>query len=249
MSKIVLSKRLKAIAEMVTAGHRICDIGCDHAHIAIYLVGQGIAPKAIAMDIHTGPLARASEHIKESGLIDKIETRLSDGFSALKAGEAETVIIAGMGGRLMEAILVNAGEKTAALQELILAPQSEVPAFRRFLRINGFQTVQEELIFEENKFYPIIKVIPTPGRLPIEKLNETKATIIADCYGQIPLNERNPVLLKYLKREHKITLEIIGKINNTCYLNKKNQEKLAEIKKREAELSDLIRLWQNCSAD
>ncbi|MCL2718157.1 MAG: class I SAM-dependent methyltransferase [Lachnospiraceae bacterium] len=244
---MILSKRLQTIADMVTKGHCICDIGCDHAHIAIYLVGQGIAPRAVAMDIHTGPLERARGHIVAHGLADKIETRLSDGFVSLRAGEAETVIIAGMGGRLMQAILTDGAAKIAGIKELILGPQSEIPAFRRFLRMNGFHTEHEDLILEGDIFYPIIKA--APSRLKSEELNtidinETEATTIADCYGHIPLKQRNPALLKYLRREQKVTLEIINQINNSSYLSKKNEEKLDEMRKKAAELTDLIGLWK-----
>ena len=46
-----LSKRMKAVAELVTEGNRLADIGCDHAHVSIYLVKNGKIPSAIAMDI------------------------------------------------------------------------------------------------------------------------------------------------------------------------------------------------------
>ena len=238
MSKIVLSKRLKTIADMVSKGHRVCDIGCDHAHVVIYLVGQGVAPNAIAMDIHNKPLERAREHINTYGLADKIETRLSDGFKALKMGEVETVIMAGMGGRLIQAILTDAKVKATSLKELILGPQSEVAAFRRFLRLNGFRIEYEDLVYEDDKFYPIMRVVPGPA-----DMNETEATIIADCYGYVPLKERNPVLLAYLKREFKVTSEIINQISNSSYLNRKSELKLNEMRKKAAELNDLIGMW------
>lgn len=238
MHSIVLSKRLQTIADMITKGYRICDIGCDHAHIAIYLVEKGIAPHAIAMDINVGPLERAREHVAAHKLAGKIEIRQSDGFAALRLDEADAVIIAGMGGRLIQAILADASVKTSCLKEIILGPQSEIPAFRRFLRMSGFQTLREELVVEGDKYYPIIKV--APGAI---NAKETESTIIADCYGQIPLRERNPILLMYLKQEQRVTLEIIKKINNRSYLNKKNEMKLYEMQKKAAELADLIDLW------
>ncbi|MCL2254627.1 MAG: class I SAM-dependent methyltransferase, partial [Lachnospiraceae bacterium] len=144
----------------------------------------------------------------------------------------------GIGGRLMQSILAEAPKKTASFKELILGPQSEIPAFRGYLRRNGFRTVNEEMILEDDKYYPIMKVIPGP----IDH-TETEMTIIADCYGQILLKERHPILLMYLKREQRITVEIIKEINNTRYLNKKSEQKLAELRKKAAELADLIMLW------
>ena len=53
-----LSKRLYAVAGLVTEGASVADIGTDHGYIPIYLVQQGIASHVIAMDINKGPLER-----------------------------------------------------------------------------------------------------------------------------------------------------------------------------------------------
>ena len=102
-----LSTRLQAVADFVTAGYKLADIGTDHAYIPIALVEQNRIPGAIAMDINEGPLQRAGEHIAENKMEKKIEIRLSNGFSALKKGEAESAVIAGMGGGLMIRILTE----------------------------------------------------------------------------------------------------------------------------------------------
>ncbi len=135
---VVLSARLKAAAEMITQGNRVCDVGCDHGWVPIYLIEQGISMRVIAMDIRSGPLARASQHIRERELTAYIETRLSDGLKELRDGEADSLILAGMGGRLMKAIISAEPAKTDGFKEIILQPQSEIPAFRRFLRLAEF---------------------------------------------------------------------------------------------------------------
>ena len=40
-SPVRLSDRLGAAAGMVTPGYRLCDVGCDHAHIPIALLRAG----------------------------------------------------------------------------------------------------------------------------------------------------------------------------------------------------------------
>lgn len=100
----------------MTAGYKLADIGTDHAYIPIALVEQNRIPGAIAMDINEGPLQRAGEHIAENKMEKKIEIRLSNGFSALKKGEAESAVIAGMGGGLMIRILTE-GEQIAKKSE------------------------------------------------------------------------------------------------------------------------------------
>jgi len=111
-----LSKRLQAIVNMVTPGNRVADVGCDHGFVSIYLFQEKIASKVYAMDLRPGPLARAKEHIESYGYTDYIETRLSDGITALEAGEADAVICAGMGGRLMAKILSDGLEKVQMMQ-------------------------------------------------------------------------------------------------------------------------------------
>ena len=67
-SPILLSKRLKAIADMIPEGQRLADVGCDHGFLSIYLVQTGKIPGALAMDVRKGPLAAAALHVKEAGL-------------------------------------------------------------------------------------------------------------------------------------------------------------------------------------
>ena len=102
-----LSLRLSAIADLVTEGNRLVDVGCDHGYLPVYLIQQKKIPSAIAMDVRKGPLSRAQEHIRQYGLEEYIQTRLSDGLEGLKAGEGDTLVIAGMGGPLMERILTD----------------------------------------------------------------------------------------------------------------------------------------------
>ena len=72
------------IIRVVTPGTVITDVGCDHGFVSVYLVQKGLSPRVIAMDVRSGPLERAREHIREYGLQDRIETRLSDGLHGLK---------------------------------------------------------------------------------------------------------------------------------------------------------------------
>ena len=46
-----LSHRLETIASFVRRGSIIADIGTDHGYIPIYLVKEGISPRALAMDV------------------------------------------------------------------------------------------------------------------------------------------------------------------------------------------------------
>ena len=125
-----LSERLLMSALLVERGSVAADVGCDHGFTSIWLVQRGICPRVLAMDVNPGPLERAGEHIREAGLSAYIETRLSDGLSAMKCPdgkpEADTLLMAGIGGRLACRIMKDAQDKLRRMRAVIVQPQSEL---------------------------------------------------------------------------------------------------------------------------
>ena len=160
-----LSKRLQAVADLVTEGASVADIGTDHGYIPIYLIENKIAEKVIALDINRGPLERARMHIVGHGLKGKIETRLSDGLEKVLPGEVDT---------------------------MILQPQSEIGKVRQFLNEHKLRIVEENMIEEDGKFYPMMKVIHG---------EKEDYTVCEYTYGKRLLEQHHPVLKKYLDRE------------------------------------------------
>ena len=195
--KIELSKRLQAVADLVSPGMRLADIGTDHAYIPIYLMENEKIPQAIAMDINKGPLERAEEHIKAHGLEHQIQARLSDGMAKLQAGEADCAVIAGMGGALMIKILEEGRETAFQLQELVLQPQSELKKFRIYLLENGYRVLTEDIVCEDGKYYPMMKV--KPGEMTGESWKPEELE-----YGKYLLDTAHPVLKQFLEREIQI---------------------------------------------
>ena len=154
-----LSRRLRAAADLVSTGSVLADIGTDHGYIPIALVEEKKIPGAIAMDINKGPLARADEHIRQHGLEHQIETRLSDGLHAMKQGEAQSILIAGMGGLLIVRILTEGKEVLEGCRELILQPQSELRSVRSYLEQEHYRITEERLVLEEGKYYVILRAV------------------------------------------------------------------------------------------
>lgn len=218
--KVALSARMRALTDMVTAGNRVCDVGCDHGWVSIYLVQQGISPWALAMDVRQGPLSRAREHIRQQGLEAYIETRLSDGVAALETGETDTVICAGMGGRLMRRILEEGREKLAAAQELILQPQSEIAAFRAYLRRSGYAVLAEDMVLEDGKYYPVMKVRAVsrgPGAEdPADRTADADCLALKDRFGRLLLADRHPVLRQYLLEARRSNQEILERLRRNA---------------------------------
>ena len=197
---IRLSNRLSALASLVSKGHRLADIGTDHGYIPIYLCQTGIIPSAIAMDIGKGPLQQATAHIKQQGLSSRIRTRLSDGLTALQPGEADTILIAGMGGGLVMKILSQGTHALTGSEELILQPQSEIAQVRAYLRTHGFRILEEEMILEDGKYYPMMKVVQETAS---DQREETVQVQVEDAFGPVLLQKKHPVLKEWLQRELK----------------------------------------------
>ncbi len=146
-------------AQMVTPGSRVADVGCDHAHTSIWLIENGVAKSCIAMDLREGPLLHAAENIALCGCGNSIETRLSDGLDALAPGEADCILITGMGGSLTESILKAGKEVVEKASELVLQPQSDTGLVRKTVLDMGFNIDKEACCTEYGKFYLSIHAV------------------------------------------------------------------------------------------
>ena len=248
-----LSKRLQAVADLLSTDLKVADIGCDHGFVSIYLVESGKASRCLAMDVNKGPLERAGEHILEKGLSTYIETRLSDGAKAIqfitnensvKTLEVDAAIIAGMGGRLMIKIIQDSLEKFQAMQEFVLQPQSEIAKVRQFIRDIGFIITAEEMVLEEGKFYPIMKAVrnrlmseDVKGCEPSSSEWEEKAFVdsinkqeLYDNFGEHLLNKKHPVLQQFLQKEAGLYEEILDSLKKQD--SEKSKERQKEIKQK-----------------
>lgn len=187
-----LSKRLETVASFVLPGSRVADIGTDHGYVPIWLIERGIAGHVIAMDVRKGPLLRAQEHIAQHKLEESIETRLSDGLAQLRGGEADTVVIAGMGGELMLKILKDGAHVWDSVSRFVLSPQSELETFRRGLEAMGFAIEEETMLEEDGKYYTVMAA----GRGTMHYGEDFRYR-----YGDCLIRQKSPVLKAYLQRE------------------------------------------------
>ena len=178
----LLSDRLMAVARMITPGLPVADIGCDHAYLPIYLVRENMAPFVVACDVNAGQ---------------------GDGLSPLRPGEVKSVVLAGMGGKLMMRILSDGADVLEGVLEIIMEPQSEVSALRHYLQDNGFRIISENMVNDETKFYPVIKAVH--GEMNWDKE-------IYFRYGKILLREENPVLHEFLLLERQYCSDLLKEL-------------------------------------
>lgn len=150
------SDRLQAVARWVPPGATVADIGADHAHLLIHLLLRERIKGGIAGELNQGPYENARSQVERSGFSDRIEVRRGDGLSVLKKGEVDTVVIAGMGGPLIAAILEKGKKELSDVRRLVLQPNNGGERVRRWLRENGWIPVGESLVEEGGILYEII---------------------------------------------------------------------------------------------
>lgn len=212
-----VSERLLAIAGLVPKGSVVCDIGCDHALLPIYLIKNNIAKSAIAMDVVEGPLKGAAENIKRFGLEDRIEVRLSDGFDSLHIGEASCVVIAGMGGNLMRNLLLRGKEIWQECDSIILSPHRDDILIREHMSSLAYYD-NDIFLKDGGEYYTAMRFLPkkTPREINKENL----------LYGLNPTNE-------YLFHKKKVYNGIIDALNSakeTESIRLKREETLNHLK-------------------
>ena len=92
-----------------------------------------------------------------------------------------------------------------SLKALILQPQSELYKVREYLAEQGYEILAEDMVLEEGKFYPIMKVCPgSPYTLTKEEA----------CYGKELLSQRHPVLQSFLHRELDMKRKVLRELDD-----------------------------------
>ncbi len=217
---INLSNRLEAIAKHVERDEIVADIGTDHGYIPIWLMENGLCRSVILSDINQGPLNKAAENIARYLAGAVCDLRLGSGMETLRQGEADTVIIAGMGGILIERILASEPDKVRMLRKLILQPGNNSSRLRRRLKIlSGFTIADEEVVKEADRFCEIITVKKDRflKKDDIDRIREAEyaaselelAEPVYDEFPRMYLNDTSGTALEYIRHKIRVEMRII----------------------------------------
>ncbi|BDR60529.1 tRNA (adenine(22)-N(1))-methyltransferase [Lactobacillus xylocopicola] len=222
-----MNLRLKMLASMVDVGARIADIGTDHAYLPIELVKAGKVDFAIASDIAKGPLANAQADISQAGLSSKIATRLGPGLAPITvADQVDTVIIAGMGGKLMTQILAEAWFKGMSFATLVLEPNVGEPGVRQWLLDHDYTITAESIVAEAGHTYELIKA--RQARTKVELSPEEI------YFGPFLLQTKSPVFIQkwrdQLSYHEKLLLNLNKAKNKDSVHIKQIKEEITMIK-------------------
>lgn len=169
MKELELSARLAAVADWVPPGAAVADVGTDHAYLPVWLLLHDRVRSAIAADLRSGPLDSAKRTAAQYGVTERLSFRLCDGLTGIRAEEADTVAIAGMGGETIAAIL-KAAPWTKERTRLLLQPMTSLPDLRKWLQASGYQIIRERVVRDEGKLYTVLEV--SGGSMPPLTLGE-----------------------------------------------------------------------------
>lgn len=217
-----LPKRLAAVAALIPSGKVVADIGTDHGFLPVFLVKKGIAPRVIASDIHRGPFQKALNYVHFEGLEENIEIRLGNGLDILSPGEAQVVVIAGLGGHTLVDILAAGSEVLQTVETLVLNPATHQNIVRQWLVTNGWCLMDEDLVEDQGRLYQII--LTCQGQQP-EAKNWTE---LQYDIGPIIVRKRHPLLKEYLERKLKKYEKAAGHIESSHSIQ--GRSRLEELK-------------------
>ena len=151
-----ISKRLRAIGDLIEDNSFILDVGCDHALLDIYVVSNKKNVKAIASDINEGPLKGARDNIRKYDLEDKIVLSNSDGLESYQEG-VDVIILSGLGSTTIIDILIGGKDILDNIDEIIISSNNDYDYLRKNLGILGFTVDKELIVKDRNKYYQVIK--------------------------------------------------------------------------------------------
>ncbi len=149
-------KRLSTIVDMVDNGSKIADIGSDHCYVPILCCKEGKIAFAQAIDNKKGPYERMVKAIENSGYSNMIEPSLSSGLDELD-DDVDTLILAGMGGKLIISILEKNLAKLINIKTIIVDAHNDRPELIKFLENNSYHLEKNQFLYEGGIAYDIMK--------------------------------------------------------------------------------------------
>ena len=143
--------RIEALYSFISENDKVVDVGCDQAKLSIMLAKRG--QSSIASDISENVIKKAKETINN----ELIDLRVSNGLSNIKEGEADTLVLAGMGTHTILDVLNNTKLR---FNKIITISNNDHDLLRTKMNDLDYM-VEEELIIKDcNKYYNLIVFIP-----------------------------------------------------------------------------------------
>lgn len=219
--------RIEKIISYIQHADTVADIGCDHGYAALGLIEQGRAKNVIACDISGPSLKKAAQLAKEHRITDRMEMCLGDGLQVLEPGEADTIIIAGMGGMRICSILEQGRNVAEQAKLLVLSPNRNEYDLRKYLCERGFSAVEEGLAHEHGRYYQIICAVPSGETRPQEDWD--------NYFGKLLIERKDPLLKGFLDKK----ISELGSVLKKAENGKGTEAYLADVIERKRRLEEV----------
>ncbi len=210
-------------------GSVVADIGTDHVRLPVYLIRSGRCPRVIASELNEKPFEQARFRVRLYDLEDKIEVRRGDGLKVLSPGEAQEVVVAGMGGNTIKQLLVAAPEVLNRLDRLVLQPAVDAGDLRLWLADNGWQLVDETLVEEKGRLY--VALATEAGR------ETTRDRLLVEI-GPRLVEKNDPLLIRYLEKLKEEYQRILSRLARSR--SPAAREKAIEVTARLAKVREVL---------
>lgn len=233
---VTLSPRLQTVADAIPVCDTVVDIGSDHGYVPLYLLEKKRARCVIVSDLRQGPLAKARQNFCRTPYGTQADFRLGSGLEILQAGEADGIILAGMGGPLMRELLQARPEVYRELAFIILQPMTGQAMLRRSLRELGLKIDREWLCEEGKHLYEIIRVVPGKQDLP-EKLT---------AVGPYLWETRAPLLSRHL---HRLITRAQAHRNGLLHAKEQSAARQTELYSLEKDIAQWKEMLQQCESE
>ena len=143
--------RIEAIYSFISEKDKVVDVGCDQAKLALLLAKRN--QPSIASDVSENVIKKAKNDIKN----DLIDLRVSDGLENIKEGEANTLVLAGMGTHTILDVLSNTKLR---FNKIITISNNYHDILRTKMNELNYIVDSEQIIKENNKYYNLILFVP-----------------------------------------------------------------------------------------
>lgn len=210
-------KRLLAIVNLIEKNKKVIDIGTDHGLVPLYLAKNDISKEILATDISENSLSKLVDSLDEE-TSKYIKTMVTDGFDGIKKDDNQVAIIAGMGANTIMEIIEKNLDFAQNLDYMILASNIGNEKLRAFLLENSFEIMEDFLVYENKKYYDIIKA----------SFGKKEAYDLSEIYfGRDNIEKRSPLLKEKLDQDYKKNKIFLKEIKENSK-DKKAEERIEE---------------------
>ncbi len=118
---------------------------------------------------------------------DKVDVVLADGIDAFRFG-VDTIVLSGLGSSTIVDILSRKKSILDIVQRIIVSSNNDYYFLRKNICDLGFSISDEALVYENDKYYPIVCFVKEKSDYSYYEL----------LYGPVLLKKREPLFIEYL---------------------------------------------------